>query len=64
MLSARLVNFLDEYNSKTSTNYADEPADQRHFFDFPDSEQFRCSITRPAVNLIFANGKLSKFLPT
>lgn len=35
--------------------------DQRHFFAFPESEQFRCSIPRPAENLLFCHGKLAVY---
>lgn len=35
--------------------------DQRHFFVFPDTEQFRCQIPRPAQNLLFQNKSLSIF---
>lgn len=33
--------------------------DQRHFFAFPDTEQFKCSIPRPAENLLFNEGSLT-----
>lgn len=63
-LNSEIEKFVEEYRINTEIKNIDatNSGDQRHFFAFPDSEQFRCSIPRPAGNLIFENGKLSPYI--
>lgn len=63
-LNAEIEKFVEEYRINTEMRNIDRSNsdDQRHFFAFPNSEQFKCSIPRPAGNLIFENGKLSPYI--
>jgi len=60
-LNGRIEEFVNSYKSSRNTGSLDttNSGDQRHFFTFPDTEQFKCSLPRPAENLIFENGTLS-----
>lgn len=62
-LNGKIQSFVDEHKTNKEMNNIDTSnfGDQRHFFVFPDTEQFRCSIPRPAENLLFNDGKLSIF---
>uniref|UniRef100_A0A6G1SQ42 Protein FAM91A1 n=1 Tax=Aceria tosichella TaxID=561515 RepID=A0A6G1SQ42_9ACAR len=62
-LNEKVETFVNEYRINREMENIDTSnfGDQRHFFAFPDTEQFRCSIPRPAENLFFNEGKLSIF---
>lgn len=60
-LNNKIDQFVNMHRTKDDVVDMDKAnsGDQRHFFNFPDTEQFKCSIPRPAQNLIFVDGSLS-----
>lgn len=62
-LNDKIEKFVESnrYNKQMQTIDTSNAGDQRHFFAFPDTEQFRCPIPRPAQNLIFNDRKLGIF---
>lgn len=62
-LNDKIEEFVETYrvNKELESIDTSNSGDQRHFFKFPETEQFKCSIPRPAENLIFENGQLSTY---
>lgn len=63
--SKRLNDMVSEFiQSFNKDDHLDKSnlGDQRHFFKFPDKEQFRCAIPRPSQNLLFHDGRLTIFI--
>lgn len=60
-LNDKIESFVEKFRTNKEMEGIDTSnfGDQRHFFSFPDSGQFRCPIPRPAENLIFQDGQLS-----
>lgn len=60
-LNAQIDKFVSRYRSSASIASIDisDAGDTRHFFAFPETEQFRCPVPRPAMNVLFENGVLS-----
>lgn len=62
-LNEKVQKFVEKYSKSSRLDGVDvsNSGDQRHFFNFPDTEQFNCFIPRPAENLLFKDGVLSVF---
>jgi hypothetical protein len=60
-LNEKVENFVNEFRVNRDMENIDTSnfGDQRHFFSFPNTEQFRCPVPRPAENLLFDGSKLS-----
>lgn len=62
-LNDKISKFVEQHRTNDDLKCIDvsNSGDQRHFFTFPDTEQFRCSIPRPAKNLLFMDGILDVY---
>lgn len=59
-LNSEIEEFVESHRSDCDLDKLNS-SDQRHFFIFPDNEQFRCPIPRPSQNLIFQDRTLSVY---
>lgn len=60
-LNAKVEKFVQKFRTNPELDDLDTSGDQRHFFKFPDTEQFRCPVPRPARNLLFHDGILEGY---
>lgn len=60
-LNQLVEKFVESHSGPNITQDLDDCGDQRHFFKFPDTEQFRCHVPRPSKNLIFHEGFLGEY---
>lgn len=65
-LNDKIGRFVETYRTNKDIENIDktDSGDQRHFFSFPNTDQFKNSVPRPAENLLFHNGSLSVYRDT